>query len=316
MAEIKQKVKNFSKSKLSFPTPHLLTMQLETWEDFWKVRVKELLEEISPIRDYTSKEFELWFGDYKLSAPNYKNGLEAKKNNDSLEASLRVKVKLVNLKTKEAKEQEVFLADFPLMTERGTFVLNGVERVAIAQLIRSPGVFFTSNVIGGRHFFGAKIIPNRGAWLEIETDASGFIGIKIDRKRKVAATTMLRAFGVTGDQSLKELFQDVDNDPEIKYLEETIKKDSSHNQAEALVEIYQRLRPGDLVTPETAKELIESMFFNFERYDLSRVGRWRMNQRFRALKGDIKKAKSDEDIDIKDRVLRPEDIITIIHEVI
>ncbi len=126
MVEKTQKVKNFSKSKLSFPTPHLLTMQRETWEDFWQVRVKELFEEISPIRDYTGKEFELWFGDYKLGKPNYKNGLSAKKNNDSLESPLRVKIKLVNLKTKEIKEQEVFLADFPVMTERGTFVVNGV----------------------------------------------------------------------------------------------------------------------------------------------------------------------------------------------
>jgi len=142
MAEIIRKVKNFSKSKVfSFPTPHLLTMQRETWDDFWDVRVKELLEEISPIKDYTGKELELWFEDYKLGKPNYKNGLEAKKNNDSLEAPLRVKIRLVNLKTKEVKEQEVFLADFPVMTERGTFVVNGVERVVVSQLIRSPGAF-------------------------------------------------------------------------------------------------------------------------------------------------------------------------------
>ena len=308
--------KSFSKSNVSFKLPYLGSLQRDSWQWLLEKGIKDLFAEVSPIRDYTKKEFELWFLDFKLDPPKYKDDLDAKIDNSSYESCLRVKTRLVNLKTKKVREQEVFLTDFPLMTDRGTFVVNGVERVAIAQLIRSPGVLFTSNVIGGRHFFGAKIIPNRGAWLEIETDASGFIGIKIDRKRKVAATTMLRAFGITSDQSLKELFQDVDNDPEVKYIEETIKKDFSHNQAEALVEIYQRLRPGDLVTPETAKELIESMFFNFERYDLSRVGRWRMNQRFRALKGDIKKSKSDEDIDIKDRVLKPEDIITIIHEVI
>src|SRR3989344_4234749 len=168
MAEIISKVKNFSKSKLSYSTPHLLTMQKETWDDFWNVRVKELLEEISPIRDYTGKEFELWFGGYNRSATNYKNGLEAKKNNDSLEESLRVKIKLVNLKTKEVKEQEVYFADFPAMTERGTFVLNGVERVVVSQLIRSPGAFFTTRTAKGKNFFGSKIIPNRGAWLEFE----------------------------------------------------------------------------------------------------------------------------------------------------
>ena len=144
MAEIIKKVKNFSKSKLSFPTPNLLQMQRETWTDFTEVRLKELFSEISPIVDYTGKEFELWFLDYTLGKPNYKNGLEAKRNNDSLEVSLRVKIRLVNLKTKEVKDQEVFLADFPLMTERGTFVVNGVERVVVSQLIRSPGAFFTT----------------------------------------------------------------------------------------------------------------------------------------------------------------------------
>ncbi len=310
------KTKSFSKSNVSFKLPYLGSLQKNSWQWLIEKGVKDLLIEASPIRDYTKKEFELWFLNFKLDDPKYPNDLEAKNDNSSYEASLRAKIRLVNLKTKEVKEQEVFLADFPIMTDRGTFVVNGVERVAIAQLIRSPGVFFTSNLIGDHHYFGAKIIPNRGAWLEIESDASGFIGIKIDRKRKVAATTILRAFGIASDNSLKELFQDVDNDPDVKYIEETIKKDSSHNQAEALVEIYQRIRPGDLVTPDTARELIENMFFNFERYDLSRVGRWRMNQRFRALKGDIKKSKSDEDIDIKDRVLRPEDIVTVIHEII
>jgi DNA-directed RNA polymerase subunit beta len=148
---------------------------------------------------------------------------------------------LVNLKTKEIKEQEVFLANFPLMTERGTFIINGVERVVISQLIRSPGAFFTLQRMGGRNYFGAKIIPNRGAWLELETDLSGMIGVKIDRKRKVPATTILRAFGIDKDQDIKEKFQDV-NRGEMDYIEETLKRDPTHNQAEALVEIYQRLR--------------------------------------------------------------------------
>src|SRR3989344_5593314 len=142
MAEIIQQVRNFSKSKLSFSTPHLLQMQRETWEDFVTVRIKELFSEISPIKDYTAKEFELWLLDYKLGKPNYKSGLEARRNNDSLEVSLRCKIRLVNKKTKEVKDQEVFLCDFPLMTERGTFVVNGVERVVVSQLIRSPGAFY------------------------------------------------------------------------------------------------------------------------------------------------------------------------------
>jgi DNA-directed RNA polymerase subunit beta len=312
MAEIIRKVKNFSKSKLqNFPTPHLLTMQRETWEDLWDVRVKELFEEISPIRDYTGKELEVWFGDSKLGKPNYKNGLDAKKNNDSLEAPLRVKIKLVNLKTKEVKEQEVYLADFPVMTERGTFVVNGVERVVVSQLIRSPGAFFTSRSQKGRNLFGAKIIPNRGAWLEFETEESGFIGVKINRKRKVPATTLLMALGLENIEKIEKEFKDVDTG-EIQYIKETLKRDSSKDQKEALVEVYRRLRPGDLVTPDTAQDLIFNMFFNFDRYDLSKVGRWKTWQRL----PNLAPKNLEKEISKEERMLRIEDIVEVVKEVI
>ncbi|MBI2053752.1 MAG: DNA-directed RNA polymerase subunit beta [Candidatus Staskawiczbacteria bacterium] len=311
MAEAVKKIKNFSKSKISYPLPDLLNMQKETWEDFWDIRIKELFSEISPIKDYTGKEMELWFSDYKLGKPNYKSDLEAKKNNDSLEAPLRVKVKLVNLKTKEAKEQEVFLADFPLMTERGTFVLNGVERVVVSQLIRSPGAFFTLRYIRGKNCFGAKIIPNRGAWLEFDTEESGFIGVKINRKRKVPATTLLMALGLEDVEKVEKEFKDTDTG-EIKYIKETLKRDTSKNQKEALVEVYRRLRPGDLVTPDTAQDLIFNMFFNFDRYDLSRVGRWKTCQRLPNLNGN----KKDKDITKEDRMLKLEDIIEVVKEII
>src|SRR3972149_1914095 len=280
----KTKVKYSGKSKVSLALPYLLSLEKESWGWFWEKGLKELLQEASPIKDYTGKELELWFVDFKLDAPKYKNDLEARLNNDSYEAALRVKTRLVNVKTKEIKEQEIFLTDFPIMTERGTFIVNGVERVAISQLIRSPGVFITSQMTGGRHYFGAKVIPNRGAWLEFETEPTGFIGVKIDRKRKVAATTILRAFGFDNDDSLREMFKDV-NKGGTNYIEETLKRDITHNQAEALVEIYSRLRPGDLVTPDTARELIWNMFFNFERYDISKVGRWRMMQRLSGSRG-------------------------------
>ncbi|TFG35802.1 MAG: DNA-directed RNA polymerase subunit beta [Parcubacteria group bacterium] len=322
------KIKNFAKSKVSLPLPYLLSVETESWEMFLERDLKELFQEVSPIRDYTGKELELWFLDYKLEGSKYRNDLEAKKNNDSYEGVLRVRTKLVNLKTKESKEQEVFLTDFPLMTERGTFIVNGVERVTISQLIRSPGAFFTEQKSGDKNYFGAKIIPNRGSWLEFETDSSGAIGVKIDRKRKISATALLRAFGVPNDQAIKEIFQDVDRN-EIKYIEETLKKDTTHNQADALVEIYHRIRPGDLVTPDTAKELIENMFFNFERYDLSKVGRWRMWQRLAELSPDFKNkklAKEDksstknkktaEEITVKDRVLKLEYVIAVIKEII
>ena len=310
------KTKSFSKSKVSLHLPYLLTLQKESWQWFWSEGLKDLFSEIFPIRDHTGKELELWFLDYKLDEPKYKTDLEAKRNNGSYEASLRVKAKLVNLKTEEVKEQEVFLTDFPLMTERGTFVVNGIERVAIAQLIRSPGAFFNLQETRGRNRFGAKIIPNRGAWLEFETDASGFIGVKIDRKRKVAATTLLKALSGLNDKQIKEIFQDVDRDPEIKYIEETLKRDLTQDQPEALVEIYRRLRPGDLVTPDTARELIESVFFNFGRYDLSKVGRWRMWQRLPALREIRRKKKVEEKITPEDRILKPEDIIEVIREII
>lgn len=309
------KKKNFGKAKIFLPLPDLLAIQKEGWKNFWERDLKELFKEISPIRDYTKKELELWFLDYELGQPNYKSALEAKENNDSFEAPLRVKTRLVNLKTKEIKEQEIFLTDFPIMTERGTFIINGVERVAISQLIRSPGVFFTAQEIEGKNYFGAKIIPNRGAWLEFETELSGAISVKIDRRRKVPATTLLRALGFSSNEEIKELFKDL-IPGEKDYIEETLKRDPTHNQTEALVEIYQRLRPGDMATPDTAKDLIWNMFFNFERYDLSRVGRWRMRERLPALKSKTKNPDSFEEITTKDRVLAPEDVVEVIREII
>jgi len=305
------KIKNFAKTKISLPLPYLISIQKDNWELFWQRDLKELFEEVSPIRDYTGKEFELWFQDFKLDKSKYKTDLEAKENNDSYEASLRVRTKLVNIRTKETREQEVYLADFPLMTDRGTFIVNGVERVTVSQLIRSPGVFFTSQSAGGRNNFGAKIIPNRGAWLEFETEQSGAIGVKIDRRRKIMATTLLKAFGIEQEDSIREMFKDIDTG-EIKHIEETLKKDTAKSQAEAFVEVYQRIRPGDLASADTAKELIENMFFNFERYDFSKVGRWRMFQRLPSL---AKNLKNDE-ITVEQRTLKLEDVIAVIKEII
>ncbi|KPJ57137.1 DNA-directed RNA polymerase subunit beta [Parcubacteria bacterium DG_74_2] len=306
----KNKIKNFGKAKVFLPLPYLLSLQKEIWQRFWEEDLKELFQEVSPISDYTGKELGLWFLDYKLGKPNYKSDLEAKKNNDSYEIPLRVRAKLVNLKTKEIKEQEVFLANFPLMTERGTFIINGVERVSISQLIRSPGVFFVSENIRGKNYFGAKIIPNRGAWLEFQTEPTGFIGVTIDRKRKVPSTTLLKAFGIGSDSKFEKMFEDV-NKGEVDYISETLKKDSAKNQGEALVEVYGRLRPGDYATPDTAKELIWNMFFNFERYDLSKVGRWRMGRRLPELKSKVEKG-----ITVKDRVLKPDDVLAVLREII
>jgi DNA-directed RNA polymerase subunit beta len=307
---VKTNIKNFSKVRVKLSQPYLLSIQKENWRLFWERDLKELFREFSPIKDYSGKELELWFLDYKLDQPKYKTDLEARENNDSYEAALRVKVKLVKLKTKEVQEQEIFLGDFPLMTERGSFIVNGVERVVISQLIRSSGVFFTLQRIRNKNCFGAKIIPNRGVWLEFETESSGVIGVKIDRRRKIMATTLLKALGGSiQEQSIKEIFQDVDRG-EIKFIEETLKRDTAKNQADALIEVYQRLRPGDLASADIAKELIENTFFNFERYDLSKVGRWRIRQRLSELKS------QKEEIKIEDRILKIEDVIAVIKEII
>ncbi len=313
-----QKEKYFGKTKTSFSLPYLLDFQKEAWGSFWDKRLKELFHEISPIRDYTGKEWELYFKEYKLGKPKYSSGKEAKENNDTYEAPLKVDIELHNLKTKKVKKQEVFLCDFPLMTNKGVFVVNGVERVAVSQLIRSPGAFFTAQMMRGLKCFGVKIIPNRGTWLEFQAEPNGFIGVKIDRRRKVPATAFLRAIGLPGmdspgwksvtDEEIKNLFKDVDTG-EMKYIEKTLERDSSKNRETGLIEVYKRMRPGDVVTPDTAKEFIENTFLSFDRYDLSEVGRWRMRQRFT-------RENEKEDIDPEDRVLSPEDIVSVLREVI
>ncbi len=312
------KVKNFGRRKNTLELPYLLDLQKESWDNFWEEKLESLLKEASPIRDYSGKEWEIYFGDYKLEESKYADANEAKENNDSYTAPLKVQVKLVNLKTEETKTQEIFLCDFPLMSDRGTFIVNGVERVAVSQLIRSPGAFFTSEEKKGKRNFGAKIIPNRGTWLEFVSESDGFIGVKIDRRRKVPATTLLRALGLddkkdsesSKDDVIKKIFKDVDKG-EISYIKKTIERDPARNRKEAVMEIYRRMRPGEAVTPDPAKELVENTFFNFDRYDLSEVGRWRMWQRLPALYSGKKK-----DIDIKDRVLKKEDVIEVVKEII
>jgi DNA-directed RNA polymerase subunit beta len=307
---MKNKVKDFSKSQISYPLPSLIFLQQESGRQFWEEELKDLFAEISPVRDYTGKELELYFLDYKLGKSNYPSGFEAKENNDSYYAPLRVRTKLVNLKTKRSQEQEIFFGNFPLLTERGTFVLNGVERVVVSQLIRSPGVFFPLSINRGKRCFGAKIIPNRGSWLELETEYSGVISVKIDRKRKVPVTTLLKALGGYSENDIRDLFVPFDAG-ETKFIEETLKKDPAKSQEEALLEIYQRLRSGEMANPDSARELIFNMFFNFERYDLSKVGRYKMWSRLPELK-----PKNDKGISKEDRILSIKDIIEVLKEII
>ncbi|HDZ85834.1 MAG TPA: DNA-directed RNA polymerase subunit beta [Candidatus Moranbacteria bacterium] len=284
--------------------PNLIEAQLDSYKWFLDKGFKELLDEVNPIVDFTGKDLEISIADYYLDEPKY-DETTARNKNISYEAPLRAKAKLVIKQTGEVKEQEIYLGDFPIMTDRGTFIINGVERVVVSQLIRSPGVFFNMEYQKGKKLFGAKIIPNRGAWLEIDTDLDGVISVKIDRKRKVPITALLRAFGHDTNGKIEKEFTDVDTG-EIKYIESTIAKDSSKNQGEGYIEVYKRIRPGDMATIENAKQMIDAMFFNFERYDFGKVGRYRLNQRL-----NTERPNNEEN-----RVLKIEDLVSIIKEVI
>ncbi|MDO8240660.1 MAG: DNA-directed RNA polymerase subunit beta [Candidatus Moranbacteria bacterium] len=296
--------RKFFKKMSVVSLPNLIEAQLNSYDWLLEKGVKELLSEVNPIVDFTGKDLELSFEDYYLDEPKY-DEVTAKNKNISYEAPIRCKVKLIIKKTGEIKEQEIYLGDFPIMTDRGTFIINGVERVVVSQLIRSPGVFFTMDYQKGRRLFGAKIIPNRGAWLEIETDFDGVMYVKIDRKRKVSLTSLLRAFGYATDKELHDMFTDVDKG-DISYISESIRKDAAKDQAEGYKEVYKRIRPGDLATAENARQMIDSMFFNFEKYDFGSVGRYRLNQR---LETDLPNTEEN-------RVLLRDDLVAIVKEII
>ena len=281
--------------------PDLIELQLNSYEWFLKRGLRELFDEISPIKDHTGKELELSFLDFKFDDPKYTEE-QTKEKGLTFEASLRVNLKLADKRIKDSITQEAYLGDFPIMTNRGTFIINGVERVVISQLVRSPGVYFTANVFRGRKIFGAKVIPNRGAWLELETEADGFIGVKIDRKRKAPVTQLLRIFGLESNEDIIRAFSDVDQG-EIKHILQTLKKDDTTNADEAFLGLHNRIRPGDLTTVDNARTLIESLFFRSDRYDLSPVGRYKLNQRL-----GFKKKESG--------LLDREDAIAIVREVI
>jgi len=297
--------KFFNSQKRALPLPDLIEIQKRSYAWFFKEGLKELFEEISPITDFIGRDLELYFGDFYLDEPKF-DEVRAKLRNATYEAPLRVQTKLVNKRTGMVKEQEIYLGDFPLMTKRGTFVINGIERVVVSQLIRSAGVFFNSEFYKGKKYYGAKIIPNRGAWLEIETNFNNVITVKIDRKRKVAVTALLRAFGLSDDEKIRAEFRSVDVDSEIKYIDATLEKDVSKSQAEGFKDVYKRIRPGDLATAEDARQLIESMFFKFERYDLARVGRYKMNQRF----------SEEYPLTKEHRTLKPFDLVHVIQGII
>ena len=277
--------------------------QNKSFQWFINEGLGELLAEVSPIEDYTGTKLSLRFKGYHFEDPKMTE-MEARENNVSYEAPLKAVVELTNKVTGEVKEQEIYLGDYPAMTKRGTFVINGAERVVVSQLIRSSGVFFTSDLHGTTNLYGAKVIPGRGAWLEFETAASGALFVKIDRKRKIPVTTLLRALGMT-ETAMKEAFKDVDTGSS-SHLQATLDKDTTRGQSDALIEVYRRLRPGDLATVDNAKSLVENMFYNFKRFDFSRVGRYKINKRLNL----------DVPNTTENRVMRLEDLTAIVAELI
>jgi len=303
------KRKSFSELAEVMPMPDLIEIQTDSYKWFLKEGLAELFDEINPVTDFIGRDLELYLEDYYLDEPKFSE-VESREKNITFEAPLRVKTRLLNKKSGRSLNQEVFLGDFPLMTDKGTFIINGIERVVVSQLIRSAGVMFTAEFIKGKKCYGAKVIPNRGAWLEIETDANKVLWVRIDRKRKVAVTSLLRAFGYETDEELIKLFAGVDlvkNKDEKGYIEATIEKDAAKNEAEGLQEVYRRIRPGDLASVDNARQLIHSMFFRFDRYDFGRVGRYKLNRRFSL---DLPANKKEN------RILRKEDLVLIISEII
>ncbi|PKR76605.1 DNA-directed RNA polymerase subunit beta [Halalkalibacillus sediminis] len=252
--------------------PNLIEIQTASYDWFLEEGLKEMFQDISPIEDFTGN-LSLEFVDYSLEEPKYPVD-EAKERDVTYNAPLRVKVRLLNKETGEVKEQEVFMGDFPLMTDTGTFIINGAERVIVSQLVRSPSVYFNSKVDkNGKKGHTATVIPNRGAWLEFETDAKDVVHVRIDRTRKLPITVLLRALGFSNDDEIIDLLGD------NEYLRNSLEKDNTEDSEKALIEIYERLRPGEPPTAESARSLLISRFFDPKRYDLARVGRYKMNKK-------------------------------------
>ena len=293
----------FTEGDQSLPIPDLTQHQKDSWDDFVKNGLREVFAELNPIDDYTGQKLSLRFKDYYFKDPK-ETEQEAKYNLATYEAPLHVLVELENKTTGEKKEQDIYFGDYPTMTERATFIINGTERVIVSQLIRSAGVFFSAETIGARNYYGAKVIPGRGAWLEFETAANGALYVKIDRRRKIPVTTFLRALGLSKSE-IKDRFKDIDNG-EKSYIDTTLEKDTTSNQGEALLEVYRRIRPGDLATVENAKSMIERMFFDAKRYDYSNVGRFKINRRLGF----------DTPNDPAHRTLQMDDVVAIISEII
>src|SRR5436305_10975570 len=300
--------------------PGLIQIQLDSFEWFNKEGLRELFDEISPIEDFTGKNLKLEFivPPEPFGKSKYTED-ECRDRDATYSAPLTVKARLTNKETGEIIEKDIFMGDFPLMTKQGTFIINGAERVVVSQLVRSPGVYFTADedATTGRRLFAAKLIPGRGAWLEFETSNKNLLTVKIDRKRKLPVTTLLRAisslakeqwFGeeldLSTDQGIIDAFRGVDTDPNVHYIQATLDRDPVKREDEALLELYKKMRPGDPATIDNARSLVRNMFFNGRRYDLGSVGRYKLNR------------KLDLSIPQSQRTLTQDDLVNIVRRLV
>ncbi|MCA1570493.1 MAG: DNA-directed RNA polymerase subunit beta [Chloroflexi bacterium] len=309
---------NFSHIPEVLPLPNLIQTQTESFDWFVTTGLRELLDEITPITDFTGKNLELHFREFYFEEPKF-NEEDCRTRDLTFARPLKVEVDLVIKETDEVKHQTVFMGDFPWMTEQGTFIINGAERVVVSQLVRSPGVYYTANEdpATGRMLHAAKVIPNRGAWLEFETSNKDLLSVKVDRKRKIPVTTLLRAVGLETSE-IEKIFNPSDDNPEHPYIALTLDKDPAEDQDQALIEVYKKLRPGDPPTVDNARALVTSLFFNFRRYDLGRVGRYKLNK---ALGDAARKLKfelpAEESANPRaSRVISRDDIVAIIGKLI
>ncbi|MCF7830957.1 DNA-directed RNA polymerase subunit beta [Candidatus Gracilibacteria bacterium] len=294
----------FTDVEQDFPFPDLIEVQTRSYNWFLEKGIKELLDEINPIEDATGKKLRLEIKGYEIEEPKYDIPM-CREKGLSYESIVRAHVSLTNLESGEIKEQDVYFGQIPRITEQGTFIVNGIERIIVSQIVRSPGIFFAQNpALPGK--FTAKMIPKRGAWLEVESDKKGLIWIKVDRKRKIPVTMFLRAFGYSTDKEILDLFKEQTKGLEENSITKTLVKDESENDKEAWQGVYKRIRPGDLATPENARNFIEEMFHNFRKYDLGSIARYKINKRFGLKTKD----------DAKGRVFRVEDFIAMIKEIL
>jgi DNA-directed RNA polymerase subunit beta len=298
--------KSFARLPEVLEIPNLIKVQLDSFRWFQEEGLRELFQEVSPIYDFTGTRLELHFVGYEFRQPSCSVD-QCRQRDITYAAPLYVRTKLLVKDTGEIKEQEIFFGDIPIMTEKGTFIISGAERVVVNQLLRSPGIYFSlqQDPASGRELCSAKLIPEHGAWLEFETSNRDVIFVKVDGKRKIPVAILLRAIGYDSDSELLELFRDVEDSSEHTFIQSTMEREPSVSTREkALVDIYKRLRPGEPPTPENAQALLNNLFFNPRRYDLGRVGRYKLNNRLGL------------DIDEHRRCLTKEDFIEIVRRII